>query len=54
VAIWLMNGLQVSQTGGLGNVPTNWMIAETGDFDGDGKTDLLWRDLNTGTTAIWS
>ena len=103
VAIWLMNGLQVLQTGSLGAVPTNWVdrrhrrlqrrrqdrhslarhhdrhggdladerprsrrspaalgtvpgnwaIVGTGDFDGDGKSDSLWRDTSTGTVAIW-
>jgi hypothetical protein len=52
-AIWLMNGSQISQTGGLGNVPTNWVVAETGDFNGDGKGDILWRDNGSGNTAIW-
>jgi hypothetical protein len=50
VAIWLMNGLQIQQAGGLGNVPITWLVAETGDFDGDGKS--LWRD-GSGNTAIW-
>jgi hypothetical protein len=27
VAIWLMNGLQVLQAGGLGNVGTAWSVA---------------------------
>jgi hypothetical protein len=53
VAIWLMNGLQVLQTGSLGAVPSNWIVAETGDFDGDGRTDILWRDTSGGTAAIW-
>jgi hypothetical protein len=52
VAIWLMNGLQVTQTGGLGNVGTAWSVKETGDYNGDGITDLLWRD-STGNLAIW-
>ncbi len=53
VAIWLLNGLQVAQSGSLGAVPSNWTIALTGDFDGDGKSDILWRDTSTGTAAIW-
>jgi FG-GAP-like repeat len=58
VAIWLLapfgeGTLQVSQSGALGTVPSNWVIAGTGDFDGDGKHDILWRDSNTGTVAIW-
>ena len=36
----------------LGNVPTTWSVAETGDYSGDGKSDLLWRDTSA-NTAIW-
>ena len=32
VAIWLLDGLQVLQTGSLGTVPSNWLIATTGDY----------------------
>jgi hypothetical protein len=52
MAIWLMNGATVSSAGGLGNVPATWSVADTGDYDGDGKSDLLWRD-SLGNTAIW-
>ena|ERR1700731_78219 len=31
-AIWLLDGLQVLQTGSLGAVPSNWLIATTGDY----------------------
>ena len=31
---------------------TNWPIVETGDFNGDGMSDILWRDTS-GNTAIW-
>ena len=34
-------------------VPLNWAVAGTGDFDGNGSTDIVWRDNNTGTVAIW-
>jgi hypothetical protein len=33
-------------------VPTTWSIALTGDYNGDGMSDLLWRD-NAGNTVIW-
>ena len=41
------------RVGTFGPVPTNWQIAETGDFNGDRKSDILWRDMNGGTVAIW-
>jgi hypothetical protein len=53
VGIWLMNGNQLLQGGGLGNVnPNLWKIVGQRDFDGDGKADLLWNDTS-GNIAIW-
>jgi hypothetical protein len=53
VAVWLMNGLRIVEPGSLGMMPISWSIAETGDFSGDGKSDMLWRDSSTGSTGIW-
>jgi hypothetical protein len=52
LALWLMNGAQVSSSGGLGVVPTSWSIVGQRDYNGDGKADLLWRDTS-GSTALW-
>jgi len=52
VAIWLMNGIQVLAAPDIGNVPTSWTIAETGDFNGDGYSGILWRNANS-DVAIW-
>jgi hypothetical protein len=55
-SIWLMtvSGTQVrvSSTNDLGSVPTSWGVAVTGDFNGDGMSDILWRNTN-GDTSIW-
>jgi hypothetical protein len=29
-----------------------WSIVETGDFNGDGKSDILWQDTS-GNVAMW-
>jgi hypothetical protein len=52
-AIWLMNGAQVLQSGGLGTVASNWQIVGQRDFNHDHKFDLLWRDGTSGAVAIW-
>jgi hypothetical protein len=31
-----------------------WMIVGTGDFDGDGDTDILWRNYGAGTFSGWN
>ena len=33
-------------------VPTSWQVAGTGDFNGDGRDDILWRNTN-GTVSDW-
>ena len=58
-AVWLMNGTNaasVSAIGPFAPFPTNpgpgWHIKDDGDFDGDGKSDVLWQN-DDGTPAVW-
>jgi hypothetical protein len=37
---------------GVGSLSTVWSAAVTGDFNGDGKSDILWTDTS-GDLAIW-
>jgi FG-GAP-like repeat len=32
----------------------SWKTAGTSDFNGDGKSDILWRNSTTGNIAIWT
>ena len=55
VALWQMNGAASISRDYLNPYPAidnSWKIADTGDFNGDGKTDLLWRNDN-GSIETW-
>jgi hypothetical protein len=56
VGIWLMetnpNLVKILSTKVLGTVPPQWSVAQTGDYSGNGKADILWID-NTGNVAAW-
>ncbi|MEI2734889.1 MAG: FG-GAP-like repeat-containing protein [Rhodoblastus sp.] len=42
----------IASTTSVANVATNWSIATSGDFNGDGKADILWRDNSSGATVV--
>jgi hypothetical protein len=50
-----MSGTQIlSAEGYLPTVPDlRWRIAGLGDFNGDGKVDILWRNSGTGETYVF-
>ena len=56
VGLWLANG----GTGNagfdkldLGNVNNSWVTQGVGDFNGDGTSDILWRNTLTGDVGVW-
>ena len=51
--IWSMNGTVHTGTSSLGVVSTQWNIATSADFNGDGKVDIVWQNSVTGQRAIW-
>jgi len=55
VWMYLMNGSAISNGGGAGEhvvyAAANWSIEGLGDFNADGKGDLLWRNSDNG--RVW-
>ena len=52
---WLANangGFAGNDGNAYGTVPTSWKMAGTGDFNGDGRSDILWRNSD-GSLSDW-
>src|SRR5262249_51625872 len=56
VAEWKMSNGAIAANGVsvIGSAANNWQIAGSGDFNGDGTSDIVWRDGNTGQAAVWT
>lgn len=50
-----MNGATVMASSGfsLTVADLNWKIVAIADFDGDGTSDLYWRNISNGLTDVW-
>ncbi len=56
LVVWLMNGTAISASGSPGNpgLPSSpWSVQQIGDFDGDGKSDILFYNDATSQVIIW-
>ena len=52
VAVGTMDGTNISGGAALLNPGPTWHVEAAADFNGDGKSDILWQHDN-GTPAIW-
>jgi len=51
---WLMNGLQRQQGDSIPLLRgSEWIAGGIGDFNGDGRDDILWRSTQRPQTRIW-
>jgi hypothetical protein len=48
-----MNGTTFLSSVFIANVGAPWYVAGTGDFNGDGKPDLIWQNEATGDRYVW-
>ena len=46
-------GFTNNDANAAGFAPTSWTIAGTGDFNGDGIDDILWRNTSSGAISDW-
>ena len=56
ISAWLMNGTTLVEGRLLSPASvadTNWRIVGSGDFDGDGHADLVWRHRTSGQASVW-
>jgi VCBS repeat protein len=59
VAVQLNGGFQTvfrvraTQTRVVGNMSSNWMVAAVGDFNGDGRDDILFHNMVSGAVKRW-
>lgn len=53
VAIWQMDGTHVTSSSQVGTAPSGAEFARQGDFNGDGKADLLFSNSSTHDLTLW-
>src|SRR5262249_48841305 len=55
VQIWIMNaaGTGVQSAVYVGSVNTDYKIEGVGDYNGDGREDIIWRGQTSGGVVVW-
>jgi hypothetical protein len=53
---WLANaagGWSINDSNALIQVSTDWLVTSIGDYNADGRDDILWRNKDTGGLSNW-
>jgi hypothetical protein len=50
---WQFAGTTYLGGNSLGNPGLAWEVADAGDYNGDGRADLLFRNSATGELVMW-
>src|SRR5947209_10636752 len=60
IQVWLMDGMKIAgrpetvdEKGQPIAVGLPWSIVGTGDFNGNGQTDILWHNSDTNHIQVW-
>jgi hypothetical protein len=53
LALWLMDGHIQVDSSLLGSAGRDWQVVASGDYDGDGKLEILWRNDRSGENQLW-
>ena len=53
LAMYLMNNFQITAAQVLGVIGTEWKLLASGDFNGDGRSDMLYRRTSDGMLALY-
>ncbi len=48
-----MNGSTLISGAGILGPSTVWRVTHIGDYNGDGKADLMWRNTTDGSITMW-
>ncbi|TMA31959.1 MAG: VCBS repeat-containing protein [Deltaproteobacteria bacterium] len=51
--LWVMSGSHVASVLPLADAPASSDLVGTGDYDGNGTSDLLWEDPRSGQLVLW-
>ena len=50
---WILSNGRWAASAQPGSIPSGYQVAGTGDFNGDGTSDILWHNASTGDTQEW-